>query len=61
MQSIPTNTSRADGVLDSAQPLGNQYKASVDTSTTAIKEQTAALGHNTFRPDVYKVSEGYVA
>lgn len=60
MQSIPTNTSKADGVLDAAQPLGNGYKASVDTAMGAVKEQTAMMGHNVFRPDIYKVSEGTV-
>jgi hypothetical protein len=43
------------------KPQGNSYQASASTSSNAIKAQTSVLGHNTFRSDVYKVSEGYVA
>jgi len=61
MASTPTNTNRASGVLDAAKPLANSYEKSAAVSSDAVKEQTAVLGHNTFRSDIYKVSEGYVA
>ncbi len=61
MASTPTNTDRASGVLDAAKPLANNYEKSAQTSSDALKEQTSTLGHNTFRADIYKVSEGYVA
>lgn len=49
------------GVKRVARPQGNNYSASAATSSSAIKQQTSSLGHNTFRPDVYKVSEGYLS
>lgn len=44
-----------------AKPQANTYQASASVSTDASKTQTATLGHNSFRPDVYRVTEGYVA
>lgn len=35
-------------------------KANVPTSTDVVKQEAAANGHNVFRPDIYRVSEGYV-
>jgi hypothetical protein len=61
MASTPTNTNKAGGVLNAPKPLGNNYEKSTATSSDALREQTATLGHNTFRADIYKVSEGYVA
>lgn len=49
------------GGMSIPAPQSNTYKSSAATSSAALKDQTAVLGHNTFRADVYKVSEGYVA
>ena len=35
-------------------------QANIPTSTDVVKTQAAASGHNVFRPDIYRVSEGYV-
>jgi hypothetical protein len=59
--STPTNTNKAGGVLNAAKPLPNNYEKSAQVSSDALKEQTSTLGHNTFRADIYKVSEGRVA
>ena len=40
--------------LPSTQPAG----AGVESS--AIRKGAAASSHNTFRPDIYRVSEGYL-
>ena len=54
-------TPMGGGIKRTPKPQGNSYQASAATSSAAIKTQTAAFGHNTFRPDVYKVSEGYIS
>lgn len=61
MDRTPTNTNEVSRVLGSAGPQSNTYQASAATSSAAIRNQTASLGHNVFRPDVYKVSEGYLS
>lgn len=35
-------------------------QANLPTSTDVVKTEAAARGHNVFRPDIYRVSEGYV-
>lgn len=42
-------------------PQADSYQQSAATSGAAVRTQTATLGHNLFRPDVYKVSEGYLS
>ena len=42
-------------------PQKNSYKTSMAATVAAVRAQTAARGHNTFRPDIYRVSEGYIA
>jgi hypothetical protein len=41
-------------------PQSNTYQASADTVSKAIQKQTSMRGHNVFRPDIYRVSEGYI-
>lgn len=53
-------TPQGGGIKRIPKPQANDYQASATMSTAAVKTQTAALGHNVFRPDVYKVSEGYL-
>jgi hypothetical protein len=50
----------AAAVLGTAKPQANTYQSSAAVSSRAIKTQTAMSGHNVFRPDVYRVSEGTV-
>lgn len=53
VQAMPTDTV---GGMKVPKPQAN-----TPTSMDAVKTQAAANGHNTFRPDIYRVSEGYVA
>lgn len=57
---IPTNTNQVQAVLGTAKPQGNTYEQSAAVSSAATKEQTVMRGHNVFRPDVYRVSDGTV-
>lgn len=34
--------------------------ASPQTAASAIRSQAAVSSHNVFRPDIYRVSEGYL-
>ena len=43
-----------------AKPMANSYPAASALSAQAVKEQAVMLGHNSFRPDVYRVTEGLV-
>lgn len=38
----------------------NDYEQATNVQSNAIKQQTMTRGHNVFRPDVYRVSEGVV-
>jgi len=44
-----------------AKPMANGYKSSASAVADATKAETVMLGHNSFRPDIYRVSEGYVS
>lgn len=56
----PALTATDIGGIKIPKPQSNSYQSSAATSMAASKSQTAMLGHNVFRPDVYRVSEGYV-
>jgi hypothetical protein len=49
------------GGIKIPKPQSNSYQASAALSTEAVKSKTTTLGHNNFRPDVYRVTEGYIA
>lgn len=49
------------GDIEIPKPQANTYQASASSSEDAIKTETATLGHNSFRPDVYRVTEGLVS
>lgn len=40
--------------------LGPTAQDGAAVSSAAVQQQTAASGHNVFRPDIYRVSEGYL-
>jgi hypothetical protein len=44
--------------MDVARPQSNMYPQSSAVVTENIKSQAATLGHNAFRPDVYRVTNG---
>lgn len=54
----PTPTEVADLKITGPQP--NSYQASSAAVSVALQKQTSMRGHNVFRPDIYRVSEGYV-
>jgi len=51
----------AEAVQKTASPQANAYPQAAATQQTALKQQTGMLGHNVFRPDIYRVSEGYLS
>ena len=54
----PTPTEVSD--LKITSPQANTYQASSAAVSTALQKQTSMRGHNVFRPDIYRVSEGYI-
>lgn len=48
------------GGIKIPKPQSNVYQSAASVRTDAIKEETAVTGHNVFRPDIYRVSEGYL-
>lgn len=47
--------------MDVAKPQANSYPAASALSAQAVKEQSVMMGHDSFRPDVYRVTEGLVS
>jgi hypothetical protein len=64
MASTPTDMGPAPlpaKVLKPKISLGpTESPGSADIAARAIRSQTAVRSHNVFRPDVYRVSEGYL-
>lgn len=56
------NLSRSGGVERKPRPIKTRPAEPAGGSTTAavVRSQAVASSHNTFRPDVYRVSEGYL-
>jgi hypothetical protein len=48
------------GGMKIPKPMSNTYNASASTVVDAVKSNTAVSGHNVFRPDIYRVSEGSI-
>jgi hypothetical protein len=42
------------------KPQSNMYNSSSSTVASASQAQSVTTSHNTFRPDIYRVSEGYL-
>ena len=59
--SMPTNTSTAAAVQKTAAPMANSYPQAAASVQQTLKQQTGLIGHNVFRPDIYRVSEGYLS
>jgi len=58
--STPTNTNVVSGVLNAPPPRSNMYPQSTAVVEANVKQQAATLGHNAFRPDIYRVTNGLV-
>lgn len=46
--------------LKITKPQSNTYGSSSAALTGAAQGQSVTTSHNTFRPDIYRVSEGYL-
>lgn len=46
--------------MNVAKPQANSYPTSSALASNVIKSQAATMGHNAFRPDIYRVTEGLV-
>ena len=57
----PALTETEIGGIRIPKPQSNTYQKSAAVSTAAVKDEVGVLGHNSFRSDVYRVTEGYVA
>ena len=57
----PALTETEIGGIKIPKPQSNSYQNRAATSVAAVKSETGMMGHNSFRPDVYRVTEGYVA
>lgn len=61
IQSPSTLTDKHVSDMGVAKPQANSYPTSSALASSVIKEQAATLGHNAFRPDVYRVTNGLVS
>lgn len=57
----PELTETDIGGIKIPKPQSNSYQMSASISTDAIETQTATLGHNPFRSDVYRITEGRIS
>lgn len=57
-RTVTTPTEVAD--LKLPKPQSNSYASSSAAVSGALQAQTISTSHNTFRPDIYRVSEGYL-
>lgn len=57
----PALTETEIGGIKIPKPQSNKYQSAVATATDAVKSDAVTMGHNSFRPDVYRVTEGYVS
>jgi hypothetical protein len=53
LEKVPTKAAKSPTKLGPANPT--------TAVPEALRSQTAARGHNVFRPDIYRVSEGYIS
>lgn len=43
------------------KPQSNTYQQRMSVAAESIQGEAASMSHNTFRPDIYRVSEGYIS
>ncbi len=49
------------GGIKIPKPQSNTYQRQMAVAAERVRNKTMAASHNTFRPDIYRVSEGYIA
>lgn len=42
------------------KPQSNLYQRQMGVVADEVRSEAMATSHNTFRPDIYRVSEGYI-
>jgi hypothetical protein len=60
IQTPVTLTDQKIKAMDVEKPMANSYPAASALSAEAVKTSSVAMGHNSFRPDIYRVTEGLV-
>lgn len=60
IQSPATLTDKKVDSMGVAKPQANSYPTSSALAQSVIKQEAATLGHDAFRPDIYRVTEGLV-
>lgn len=48
------------GGMKIPKPQSNMYRQQMAGATGESRNMAASTSHNTFRPDIYRVSEGYI-
>lgn len=56
----PMNTEEIGG-MKIPKPQSNTYQQRMSVAAESIQGEAASMSHNTFRPDIYRVSEGYIS
>jgi hypothetical protein len=49
------------GGIKIPKPQSNTYQRQMAVASEKVREETTSMSHNTFRPDIYRVSEGYIS
>jgi hypothetical protein len=61
IQTPNTLTDQKIQSMDIKKPMANSYPAASALSAQAAMNQSVMLGHNAFRPDIYRVTQGVVS
>lgn len=48
------------GGIKIPRPQSNTYQRNMGAAVGEVRSGSASMSHNTFRPDIYRVSEGYI-
>lgn len=49
------------GGIKIPKPQSNTYQRQMAVAAEKVRESAVTNSHNTFRPDIYRVSEGYIS
>lgn len=49
------------GGMKIPKPQSNTYQRQMAVAAEKVRESAVTGSHNTFRPDIYRVSEGYIS
>ena len=57
---METRTLTDIGGIKIPKPQSNTYQQKMAVAAEKVREESITTSHNTFRPDIYRVSEGYI-